>query len=185
MVRWWMDVAGQEKRLHRRAKICPVSGPECLSRSARERRAREIIEESGADTEEHFLKVVKQETGITFRSQASRWLNEQKVRKRKPIANSTFESWEGCLRKWINLNIGDLPLSEVNNAMLKQLVVTMSKGGLSPKTIDNYIQVVKMVVASVMDEEGEPVYLRKWSPEFIDMPIVEKGNRTRLPSLQM
>jgi hypothetical protein len=57
---------------------------------------------------------------------------------------------------WINPNIGDLPLFDVNNAVLKILVARMSEAGLSPKTIsDNYVPVVKMVVASAVDEQGE------------------------------
>jgi hypothetical protein len=56
VVRWWMDVAGQETRKHMRAKVCPISGPGHLSKSERERRAREIVAESGADTLEHFDK---------------------------------------------------------------------------------------------------------------------------------
>jgi hypothetical protein len=132
-----------------------------LSKSARERRAREIIAGSGADTEEHFNKVVKQEIGITFREQAMLWIEQVKTRKRKPIALSTLELWDGCLRNWLNPQIGELPLSEINNAALKGLVATMSKGGLSPKTIDNYAQVVKMVVASAVDKEKE----RRSTPE--------------------
>jgi len=59
VVRWWMDVAGQEERVHKRARICPITGPGAMSKSARDRRAREIIAESGADTEEFFNKAVK------------------------------------------------------------------------------------------------------------------------------
>lgn len=44
-----MDVGGQEERTHKRARICPVSGPGLLSKSERTRRARAIIAESGAD----------------------------------------------------------------------------------------------------------------------------------------
>ncbi len=178
VVRWWMDVPGQEARRHMRAKICPVSGPGSLSKSARERRAREIIAESGADTVEHFDKVVKQAHGVTFREQAKWWLNHIQRRKRKPIAASTLELWNSCLEKWINPNIGDMPLSEVNNAALKTLIAKMSEGGLSPKTIsDNYVPVVKMVVASAVDEQGEQLYPRKWNHEFIDLPVVEQGKQ--------
>jgi integrase len=168
VVRWWMDVTGQEKR------ICPISGPGVLSRSARERRAREIIAESGADTEEYFNKTVKHDGGITFREQAVFWFEHVTNRRRKPVANSTLELWEGCLRNWLNPQIGDIPLSETNNAVLKDLITTMSERGLSAKTIDNYVQVVKMVVASAVDKEGEEIYPRKWNHEFMDMPVVEK-----------
>lgn len=50
----------------------------------------------------------------------------------------------------------------------------MAKSGLSPKTIENYILVPKMVVTSVVDEDGNQVYPRKWDHEFVDMPIVEQ-----------
>lgn len=53
----------------------------------------------------------------------------------------------------------------------------MLAGGLSPKTIDNYTQVVKMVVASAVDKEGEQIYQRKWNHEFIDMPLLEKAKQ--------
>jgi len=127
VVRWWMDVAGQEARKHMRAKICPISGPGHLSKSQRERRAREVVAESGADTLEHFDKVVKQAEGVTFREQTKWWLDHIQRRKRKPIAPATLELWKGCLEKWINPNIGDLPLSEVNN-MANRVSLLMGAG---------------------------------------------------------
>src|SRR5215469_4175815 len=121
VVRWWMDVAGQGARRHMRAKICPVSGPGHLSKAEMERRAREIVAESGADTLEHFDKVVKQAQGVTFREQTKWWLDHIQRRKRKPIAPATLELWKGCLEKWVNPNIGYLPLADVNNSALKVL----------------------------------------------------------------
>jgi hypothetical protein len=175
VVRWWMDVLGQEKRRHMRARICPISGQGSLSKSARERRASEIIAASGADTVEYFSQVVKQSHGVTFREQAKWWLNHVKERRRKPIAVSTLKTWEGCIDNWLNPNIGDLPLSEINNAVLKTVIAKMSEGGLSPKTVtDNYAPLVKMVVASAVDDQGEEIYPRKWNAEFIDLPVVEK-----------
>ena len=174
VVRWWMDMPGQEKRKLMREKICPISGPGSLSKSGRERRAREIIAASGADTEVYFNKVAKKGGGLTFREQVKWWLNHVQGRKRKPVALSTLELWEGCLNNWINPNIGEVPLSEVNNAVLKSLVAKMVDGGLSPKSIDTYSQVVKMVVASAVNDEGEEIYPRKWNHEFIDMPVVEE-----------
>lgn len=160
-----------------RQRICPISGPGSLSKSGRERRAREIITDSGADTVEFFNEVVKQRNGVTFREQAKWWLNQIRSRKRKPIATSTLELWEGSLNNWFNPNIGDLPLSEINNAVLKSVVAKMSEQGLSPKSIDNYVAVVKMVVASAVDEQGEEIHPRKWNHEFIDLPVVEKDKQ--------
>jgi hypothetical protein len=44
---------------------------------------------------------------------------------------------------------------------------------LKPKTIDNYLKVAKAVVESLINDEGEPIFLRKWNHEFIDLPIVK------------
>lgn len=91
-----MDAEGQEKRVHMRAKICPIDGPEALSPSARKRRAHEIITASGADTEEHFNKVVKGVMQATFEQQAEKWLCQMQTRNRKPVAPSTISLWRGC-----------------------------------------------------------------------------------------
>jgi hypothetical protein len=177
-----MDVPGQEKRGHMREKVCPISGPGSLSKSERQRLAREIVVASGADTEEYFNKVVRKKgEGTIFREQAKRWFYHVQNRRRKPVALSTLDLWKGCLNKSINLNIGDLPLSEINNSSLKLLVAKMVEGGLSPKSIDTHAQVVKMVVASAVNDEGEEIYPRKWNHEFIDMPVVE-GERQNTPT---
>src|SRR5260370_33294119 len=61
----------------------------------------------------------------------------------------------------------------------------MSEAGLSPKTIsDNYVPVVKMVVASAIDEEGEEIRPRTWNNAFIDLPVVEK-DKQNTPSFSM
>jgi hypothetical protein len=47
-----------------------------------------------------------------------------------------------------------------------------------PKTIsDNYVPVVKLVVASAVDEQGEEIYPRRWNNEFIDLPVLEKDKQ--------
>ena len=175
MVRYWKDVEGQEKRQRVYERICPISGPGKLSASERERRAKEIIVGSKVDTQEYFDKVVTQSSAaaVTFREQAKTWLEGMRNRKRKPLAPSTIAGWSCGLDIWINPNIGDLPLGSVNNAAMKKLVGKMDEGGLSPKYISNNVQIVKMVVASAVNEQGDELYPRKWNNEFIDMPVVK------------
>ncbi len=179
VVRWWKDVPGQYERSHMRAKICPISGVGVLSKSECRRRASEIIAESGADTVEHFSKVVQQHKGcvVTFKQQSESWLKRLRARKRKPVSSDTIDDWEGVLNNWINPAIGDCPVSDVNNGVLKKVVTTMVEKGLSPKTVENYLQVPKMVVASVVDDDGNQVYPREWNHEFMDVPLVEKSKQ--------
>ncbi|MBV8438511.1 MAG: site-specific integrase [Silvibacterium sp.] len=180
VVRFWMDVEGQQKRTLKREKICLISGPGKMTKSERQRRASEIIAASGADTEEYFNKVVKpqqeQQSGVTFREQAETWFANETSRKRKPVADSTVQFWRGCLDKWLIPNLGDLPVSAVNNGAVKRLVAIMVDE-LSAKTIQSYVGVVKAVVASVVNGEGEELYPRTWRAEFLDMPVVEKSRQ--------
>jgi integrase len=174
VVRFWKDVTGKERRVHACERICPVHGPEKLNKSERKRRAREIIAESGADTSECLARAEGVSSGVTFREQAAWWIEHVQQRKRKPVAPGTIEWWQGCLDVWILPNLGDSLLSSVGNLALKGLVAKMVRAGLSPKTINTYSQVVKSVVASAVNEEGEQLYPRKWNHEFCDMPVVDK-----------
>jgi integrase len=58
----------------------------------------------------------------------------------------------------------------------------MAAAELSPKTIVNYTLVVKLVVASAVDAEGEQIYSRKWNHDFIGLPMVEP-NKPRRPTV--
>jgi hypothetical protein len=177
VVRFWKDIPGQENRMHASEKICPISAPGRLTKPERERRAREIIAASGADTLECLARAEGISSGVTFRQQAAWWIKNVQQRKRKPIAPATIESWCGCLDVWILPNLGDMPLSSVGNLALKALVEGMVKGSLSPKTVNTYSQVVKSVVASAVNEEGEQLFPRKWNHEFVDMPVVDKSKQ--------
>jgi len=177
VVRFWKDVLGQEERMHASEKICPIFGPGRLTKPERVRKAKEIVAASGADTPEHLAKVEGVSLGVTFREQAAWWIEHVQQRKRKPVAPATVEWWQGALDTWILPNLGDVPLSAVGNLALKGLVEKMVKASLSPKTVNTYSQVVKSVVASAVNEEGEQIFPRKWNHEFVDMPLVDKSKQ--------
>jgi site-specific recombinase XerD len=172
-VRFRKDVPGQEKRAYVSVPICPVSGPGALTKPERLKRRKEIIAASGADTEEYFKVVEAINHGGTFRKQAEWWLNHVQTRKRKPIKPATAGGFRSYLNKWLNPILGDLPLSSVNNSVVKGLVTHMMEAGMSPKMVGNVIQVVKMVVASAVNENGEEVHPRTWNHEFMDLPEVK------------
>ncbi|MFY9527379.1 MAG: tyrosine-type recombinase/integrase [Candidatus Acidiferrales bacterium] len=176
-VRFRIDVPGQHERKQMNVKVCPASGPELLTKPERERRKVEIVNSFGANSEEHFNKVVAIETGQTFCEQAKKWLHQCVTRKRKPIKLATIRGWESHLNKWLNPLIGDTPLVNVNNSTLKKVVTHLSEGGLSPKSIRNIVQMVTMVMASAVSEDGEEIYPRKWNYEFADMPVVDKQHQ--------
>jgi integrase len=121
---------------------------------------------------EYFEKVVRSNHGITFREQTEIWLEQMKHRKRKPVAPSTLTTWECCLEKWLNPNVGHMPLDSIKNLALKNLGIKMVEGGLGESAIRSYTDVAKMVVASAVNEEGEELYPRKWNHSFIDLPRI-------------
>lgn len=53
---------------------------------------------------------------------------------------------------------------------------------LVASSIRDYVNVVKAVVASAIDDNGEQLFPRKWNDEFIDGPWSE--NRISLRRLQ-
>jgi len=65
-------------------------------------------------------------------------------------------------------------VASINNQVVKTLVAKMHASGLSPKTISNYIGLVKLVVASAVGEDGEELFPRKWNHDFLDLPVIEK-----------
>jgi integrase len=174
-VRFRLDIPGQYERVQKSIKICPAFGPELLTKSERERRKVEIVNSFGANSMEHFKKVMAVELGQTFRQQAEKWLHQSMVRRRKPVKPATVRGWESYIAKHLNPNIGDVPLANMNNSTLKGLVTNLTENGLGPKSVRNVVQVMTAVVASAVNEDGEPIYPRKWNYEFADLPVI--GNQ--------
>jgi len=177
-VRFWIDVPGQDKRQHACRRICPVSGPGLLSATAQKRRAREIIAESGADTEEYFSKVVAGNKVVTFSERAEWWLDWLQTRNNDPIPETSVPSIRSALDKWLIPNLGDLPLSEVGNGALKNLVCKM-KGQLSPKSQHTYVGFAKEVRKSFVDDEGDVIFPITWNNGFIGLPTINKRLQRR------
>jgi integrase len=178
---WWrvrfrLDQPGVDERKQMSVKVAPVSMK--LSKPELERRAKEIMQKEGANSEEWFNRVVLGE--VTFREQAKIYLRIAVSRKRNPLRDTI--SVEGAMNKWIYPAIGDLPLAYVDNLTVRPLVEKMS-ASLSPRTVNKYVEYIKQVVKSLKAPNGEPVHKRTWDSETMDLPIVEFSEQKR-PSLK-
>jgi len=173
VVRFWKYPVGRG-RVHASERICPVSGEGALPKGERRRKANDIVAASGVNDAQNFVETTN---GTTFRAQASWFLNHAMNRKRKPVKPATIQSWQNCADKWLNLNLGDFLLASINNATVKTLVAKMHEARLSAKTITNYVNLVKLVVASALDKNGEQLFPRKWNHEFMDLPVVENQHQ--------
>jgi integrase len=178
---WWrvrfrLDQPGDERR-HMSVKVAPVSMG--LTKPELERRAKEIVQNAGANSEERFNRVVLGE--VTFQEQAKIYLQTAVSRKRKPLRDTV--SIEGAMNKWIYPAIGDLPLAYVDNLTVKPLVEKMSAASLSPRTVNKYVEYIQQVVKSLKAPNGEPVHKKTWDAETMDLPIVNHSEQKR-PSLK-
>jgi hypothetical protein len=115
----------------------------------------------------------------TFSEQAEVYLAAIAARKRnpvKPTSIATFRSLLGIARPLL----GSTKLEDIRSGALKQLVTILCDQNYSPNTIQSLLTLIKMVVASDVDENGEPKHLRKWNHDFIDAPRVESKKQSCL-----
>ena len=171
VVRFWKYPPGQA-RVHASERICPTDSKALgyLPKGERRRRANEIVEASGINDAGQFVEI---NVGTTFREQAEWFMSHSVNRKRRPAKPATVANWQCCVDKWLNPNIGDLPLASVNNGTVKTLVAKMHTANLSAQTMTTYINLVKLIVGSALDENGDQLFPRKWNNEFIDLPVIE------------
>ena len=169
--RFWVDMSGQ----HRQRKT--VSLGICRTPSVAKQKLREQIESTGINSKESFTTNTAPAT--TFRAQAEKWITSLPMRRRKPVKPATIWGWQHALDKWLLPNLGDIVLAEVGNKALKVLIEKMTFAGLSTQTIINYTKVVKMVVASAVNDEGEEIHPRKWNHNFVGMPILKREEQHR------
>jgi integrase len=183
IVRFRMDIPNQPARALTYERICPIEGPGKLPFGDIRRRAADILEEKGINSPAQFAQ---DNFGTTFKEQADWFMKWVITRKRKPIKTATANTWRMCLDKWLNPAVGDLPLAAVNNSTLKELVTKLSTAKLSPKSIVNYCQLMKMVVASAVDEKtGDQLFPIKWNHDFADMPVVGRQHQPSLTEDEM
>jgi integrase len=177
--RFWIDVpSGERKRRTVTLGLCPTQWVARL-------RLREYIERAGVCSKHRFHQIPV--PGTTFRQQAEWWMESLSTRRRRPLKPATVYGWQHCLDQWILPNLADKVLSEVRNGALRQFVEILSAAELAPKTIVNVVTVVKLVIASAVDEEGDQIYPRIWNHEFIQLPLVikEKQNRPTITGAEI
>ncbi len=163
-VQFWRDVPGQPNS--RREKVALGI---CSTRTIAERRAAEKLEQLGINSTQHFIEAT---SSITFRQQGEIWLKSLAKRKRNPLEQTTIDNRRYALDKWIYPFFEGRLLASINNRAMKELVEKMAPK-LSAASIRDYMNVIKGVVASAINEDGEELFPRKWNEEYIDAPVID------------
>jgi hypothetical protein len=162
-VQFYRDIPGEAD-----AKHAAVSLGVCLTRTIAGRTAAETLEKLGINSTQTFIEVT---SNITFKDQGEIWLKSLANRKRNPLEQTTIDTRRYALDKWIYPFFEDALVADVNNKTMKELVEHMTQ--LSPARIRDYTSIVKAVVASAIDEDGEQLFPRTWNEEYIDAPMVK------------
>jgi integrase len=165
-VRYYVDVAGQQKRMRKSVPIGPAKGKNKLTKPEAERKGAEVIASLGVNTREHLERAMNLTPVVTFRQRVE-WC--RKYHKAwtdgKPQPIRTMESQ---LTKHILPRFGDLPLDSVDETAVQEFVADLKgatfewrkpKGKarkfegdvvktykLSRKTILNVVGLVKLIL---------------------------------------
>lgn len=109
---------------------------------------------------------------MNFKQQADSWIINLAHRKRNPVAQSTIDTYEATLTKWIYPALGHLDLGQIDNETVKPFVANLCANDLSAAYVNKILTVVKMVVKSAVSPKGEYLYPRVWNSDFLDVPVI-------------
>ena len=113
----------------------------------------------------------------TFAKQADIYLAELKARKRDPVKETSLAAFKSRIRAATPV-LGNMRLEAVDNGALKTLVAILCDNKYESNSIHAILKVVKQVVASDLDKNGNPRQPRKWNMKFIDAPSPESAEVT-------
>jgi integrase len=114
---------------------------------------------------------------MTFKEQADTFLKQSTNRKRNPIRSSTAYTYKMMINKHLVPVLGKKKVEVIDNGAVKSLIASLSEKRLSAATISLVINILKQIIASAVDENGNQMYPRTWNSDFIDLPVVENQRR--------
>ena len=113
---------------------------------------------------------------MTFQTQASKFMQTIATRQQDPVRANTLSTYKSLLNARILPVLGGLDLSEVKNGVVKRFFEGL-RGKLSPSTQRTVFNIIKQVVESAVNEEGDQLYPLKWNHAFIDVPTVKTAEQ--------
>jgi integrase len=122
---------------------------------------------------------------ITVQVAADAWLTNLETRKRRPAKPATLATFRAYVRAHIGPALGQQDIATIGNAQMREFVAHLAAKKLAPKTIMEVSNAVRQIVASVVDQNGDELFPRKWNSDFIDVPVVEKQNQPSVTSEQI
>jgi integrase len=109
---------------------------------------------------------------MLIKDQAETYMASQAARKRSPVKATSLRAYRSHLNSHILPFFGELEIAAVQNAEMKAFVNCLVGKNLSPNTINANLTVIKAVIASATDSNGNRLYPTNWNSDFIDAPLV-------------
>jgi hypothetical protein len=143
------------------AKVCPREGPGALARTERELKKFAVMGELGLMTGQLSLSTT---LAMTFSMAADHYMTDAINRRSRPLGDSTRTGYISYLDNHLTF-LGEMSLDKINNAVVREFVnkmvvkkneVTGEK--LSAHTVRECVGLLKRVIASVMNEDGDEIF---------------------------
>lgn len=109
---------------------------------------------------------------MNIRQQSEAYLESLQSRRRNPIKPRTLKAYSSYLRTWIVPLVGAEDLATFENGAMRKFVAKLAEAELAPATTVGVVNCLKGVVGSVLDDNGNEMFPRKWNNEFMDLPLV-------------
>ena len=110
---------------------------------------------------------------MTLEDQYELFLKQLVTRRRNPAKPATVAAYKSYWRTHILNELGKLELSKVENGVMRKFVIGLSEKNLSASSIASIVQLVKGIIASSVDSNGNSLQNRVWNTEFIDSPLIK------------
>src|ERR1700683_2825467 len=108
----------------------------------------------------------------TFAKQADIYLLEIATRNQNRAKDSSIAAFKSRINAALP-TLGKIKLDDIRSGALKTLAGNLVREKYSPNSVQSILTIVKMVVASDVDADGDPKHLRKWNNRFIDAPPID------------
>lgn len=114
---------------------------------------------------------------MTFKQAADKFLIDGSARKRNPLRESTIRVYRSQIESNLVPLIGSKSLELIDGKAVKSVIAELSEQGLSPRTIQLNYTLIKQIRESVISENGEIQFPCKWSPDFLDLPVIDTAKQ--------
>jgi integrase len=109
-------------------------------------------------------------------------MEEGVSRSRQPFSASTQKAYKGLWRKWINPTLRTRKISAFTPLEMKKFIKELRTNKLADKTVTLVVTLVRSIIRSVRDDQGNPVFTMQYDANFIDLPEVRKRDQ-KTPSI--